>query len=204
MSGRLLGAPSHHTVLSLMFPASISALGLFLTEAPAGILVKDHPQLHYCPQANFAELALLHGLLQWSGPWWHGARSLWKWSSAMTHRSSVFWGMGRQASGDRHSFLEASIFTMQRQGRDCGPCGRTCGQQASLAIGQHCPAWAEVGHRVRDWDRIWCSPSGAVKRGKPLAQPWGIAAMRCWLFVGCWCQGHSPLCSYLWAFTVLL
>lgn len=42
-----------------MFPASISALGLFLTEAPAGILVKDHPQLHYCPQANFAELALL-------------------------------------------------------------------------------------------------------------------------------------------------
>lgn len=44
--------------LSLLFPASTSALGLFLTEAPVGILVKDHPQLHYCPQDKLAELAL--------------------------------------------------------------------------------------------------------------------------------------------------
>lgn len=44
--------------LSLLFPASAPALGLFLTEAPVGILVKDHPQLHYCPQDKLAELAL--------------------------------------------------------------------------------------------------------------------------------------------------
>lgn len=123
----------------------------------------------------------------------------------MTHRSSRLQGMGRQASGDRHSFFEASIFTVQRKGGDPGPCGRTCGQQASLAIGQHCPAWTQAGQKggalgqvlvlslsIRCLSEISvgsCTSSparrDAVKRGQPLAQSRVIAARMCWLFVGC-------------------
>lgn len=79
---------------------------------------------------------------EWSGQWWHGARrrSLWKWSCAVTQGSK---GWAGRPVGTGTPFLKPPYSPSWEQERDPGPCARTCEQQASSAIGQHCPAWAQ-------------------------------------------------------------
>lgn len=135
----------------------------------------------------------------------------------MTRRSSWLQGMAGRPVGTGIPFLKPPHSPCREEGRDPGPCGRTCGQQPSLAIGWHCPAWGKAGHRVRDWGRIWCSPSAFSASLRSVGAPallhlpgeklsredspwhnnlsWVIAAMRCWLLVGCWVPG--PLTTLL-------